>query len=79
MIKQVASEYIERTNGVIMPLMMAGLLFGSFIPGFIVLQHGLFSAYFNATILTALCAILTIKMNNHRAAAEDMDYRAQSE
>ncbi|MCM2982312.1 hypothetical protein M3599_15405 [Niallia circulans] len=30
-------------------------------------------SYFNAAILTALCAILTIKMNNHRAAAEDMD------
>lgn len=70
MIKQVASEYIGRTNRVIMPLMTAVLLFGSFIPGFIVFQHGLFGAYFNAAILTALCAILTIKMNNHRAAAE---------
>ncbi|MED5098673.1 MULTISPECIES: hypothetical protein [Niallia] len=44
MIKQVASEYIGRTNSVIMPLMMAGLLFGSFISGFIVFQLGLFGA-----------------------------------
>ncbi|MEZ7793875.1 hypothetical protein [Niallia circulans] len=73
MIKQVASEYIGRTNGVIMPLMMTGLLFGSSIPGFIVFQLGLFGAYFIAAILTASCVILTIKMNNHRAGAEDMD------
>ncbi|MEK4905878.1 hypothetical protein [Niallia sp. FSL M8-0099] len=56
MIKQVASEYIGRTNGVIMPLMMAGLLFGSVISGFIVFQLGLFGAYFNTAILTALCS-----------------------
>lgn len=56
-----------------MPLMTEGLLFGSFISGFIVFQLGLFGAYFNTAILTASCAILTIKMNNHRAAAEDMD------
>jgi hypothetical protein len=73
MIKQVASEYIGRTNGVIMPLMMTGFLFGSSISRFIVLQLRLFGAYFNAAILTASCAILTIKMNNHRAAAEGMD------
>ncbi|AYV69530.1 hypothetical protein C2I06_23320 [Niallia circulans] len=73
MIKQVASEYIGRTNGVIMPLLMAGLLFGSSIPGFIVFQLGLFGAYFIAAILTASCAILTIKMNNHRATAEYME------
>lgn len=56
-----------------MPLMMAGLLFGSFISGLIVFQLGLFGAYFNVAIQTAMCAILTIKMNNHRAAAEGMD------
>lgn len=73
MIKQVASEYIGRTNGVIMPLMMTGLLFGSSISRFIVFQLGLFGAYFIVTVLTALCAILTIKMNNHPAAAEYME------
>lgn len=56
-----------------MPLMMTGLLFGSSISRFIVFQLGLFGAYFIVTVLTALCAILTIKMNNHPAAAEYME------
>ena len=64
MIKQVATEYIGRTNGVIMPLMMAGMLGGSLVSGFIVIQINLFGAYVIAAILIASCSILTIKMNN---------------
>lgn len=62
MIKQVAPEYIGRTNGIITPLMMLGMLIGSASSGFIVLHMSLFGAYSIAAILTVIGAIVTTKL-----------------
>ncbi|MCY8503907.1 MULTISPECIES: MFS transporter [Bacillus subtilis group] len=62
MIKEVEAEYIGRTNGIIMPLLMGGMLLGSTSSGFIVNQINLFSAYLIAAILTLSCTILTDRL-----------------
>lgn len=62
MMKEVASDYIGRTNGIIMPLMMAGMLLGSASSGFIVLKVDLFGAYVLSAILTLSCIILTSRL-----------------
>ena len=68
MIRQVASDYIGRTNGVIMPLMMAGMLGGSVISGFLIFKIGLLGAYIISALFTAVGALLTVKMKfNHTA------------
>lgn len=70
MIKQVAPEYIGRTNGVITPLMMAGILIGSASSGVIVLQLGLLGAYIMAALLIAISAFLTLRLKYGRVALE---------
>ncbi|MGZ0043085.1 MFS transporter [Paenibacillus ottowii] len=62
MIKEVEAEYIGRTNGIIMPLMMGGILLGSASSGFIVNQIDLVGAYMIAAILTLACTMLTERL-----------------
>ena len=62
MIKQVAPEYIGRTNGVITPLMMLGMLIGSASSGFIVLHIDLLGAYMLAAVLTLIGAFVTAQL-----------------
>ncbi|WP_025680869.1 MFS transporter [Paenibacillus massiliensis] len=62
MIKEIREEYIGRTNGVILPLMMGGLLLGSASSGFIVHQVELFGAYFIAATLTIACIFFTARL-----------------
>jgi len=68
MMKEVAADYIGRTNGIIMPLMMAGLLLGSASSGFIVLKVDLIGAYIFAAMLTLSCIILTSRLQLKKAA-----------
>lgn len=62
MIKEVAKEYVGRTNGIIMPLMVGGLILGSASSGFIVLQVGLFGAYLFTAGLISCCIFLTNRL-----------------
>jgi len=68
MMKEVAADYIGRTNGIIMPLMMAGLLLGSASSGFIVLKVDLIGAYIFSALLTLSCIILTSRLHLKKAA-----------
>lgn len=61
MIKQVATEYVGRTNGIMTPLMVLGMLIGSFASGFIVLKLELIGAYSISAILIMMGALLTLK------------------
>lgn len=62
MIQEIREEYIGRTNGIIIPLMMGGMLLGSASSGFIVAQLDLMGAYFIAAALTAGCVVFTLRL-----------------
>lgn len=60
MIKEVEEAYIGRTNGIIMPLMIGGLLLGTGCSGPLVKQTTLFGAYGLAAALLMLCAVFAV-------------------
>lgn len=62
MIQEIKEEYIGRTNGILMPLLMGGMLLGSAMSGFIVNQIDLFGAYTIASLLTLSCVIFTLRL-----------------
>lgn len=62
MIQEIREEYIGRTNGIIIPLMMGGMLLGSASSGFIVAQLDLMGAYFLAAALTLGCVVFTLRL-----------------
>ncbi|MEK5447410.1 MFS transporter [Paenibacillus sp. FSL R7-0331] len=62
MIQEIREEYIGRTNGIIIPLMMGGMLLGSASSGFIVTQIDLMGAYFIAAALTLGCVVFTSRL-----------------
>lgn len=62
MIQEIREEYIGRTNGIIIPLMMGGMLLGSASSGFIVAQLDLMGAYFIAAALTLGCVVFTARL-----------------
>ncbi|OMF94034.1 MFS transporter [Paenibacillus sp. FSL R7-0273] len=62
MIQEIREEYIGRTNGIIIPLMMGGMLLGSASSGFIVAQLDLMGAYFIAAALTLGCVVFTSRL-----------------
>lgn len=76
MIKEVQVEYIGRTNGVITPLLMGGILVGTLVSGFIVNSLTLFGVYGLSAILIMLCTILTGKLKVY--GEEDNTRKAES-
>ncbi|UQZ36115.1 hypothetical protein C2I18_22845 [Paenibacillus sp. PK3_47] len=69
MIKEVHQDYIGRTNGVMVPLMMVGTLVGTSISGIIVKSFALFGAYGLAAVLIRLSAILSFRLRFQRSDA----------
>ncbi len=65
MIQEIKEEYIGRTNGILMPLLMGGMLLGSTMSGLIVIQIGLFGAYLIASILTLSCVVFTLRLRSN--------------
>ncbi|MCM3781433.1 MFS transporter [Neobacillus mesonae] len=81
MIQEIREEYIGRTNGIIIPLMMGGMLLGSASSGFIVNQIDLMGAYFIAAFLTLACIIFTsrLKFNNSLESGDVLQDRLKRE
>lgn len=62
MIQEIKEEYIGRTNGIMIPLLMGGMLLGSASSGFIVNQLDLMGTYFLAAAITLSCVIFTLRL-----------------
>lgn len=62
MIKEVQEDYIGRTNGVMVPLMIGGVLTGTICSGFVAEHLSLFGAYGLSALLTLSCTILTAQL-----------------
>ncbi|OUM95780.1 MAG: MFS transporter [Thermobacillus sp. ZCTH02-B1] len=69
MIREVEEAYVGRTNGIILPVMMGGLVTGSAISGLLVRQATLFGAYGLAAALLILCALVATRIR-YRSAEE---------
>jgi len=70
MIKEVEEAYIGRTNGIMLPLMMAGVLIGTGCSGLLVKQATLFAAYGLAGALLIVCALVASRMRFTAPAAQ---------
>lgn len=62
LIKEVNPDYIGRANGVIVPLMMAGILIGTATSGLFLALSSLFVVYSISALLTLMSCILAVKM-----------------
>ncbi|ANF95476.1 MFS transporter [Paenibacillus bovis] len=62
MIQEVKQEYIGRANGVMIPLMMAGILLGTGISGVLMNVSSLFVVYGLSSLLTLSCCALTLRL-----------------
>jgi len=71
MIKEVRKEYIGRTSGVIMPILMAGMLLGTTTSGFIVNHSSLFVVFGLSALLTLFCCVLTLQMKQPQTETEN--------
>jgi len=60
LIKQVDESMVGRVNGLMTPLLMAGLLAGSAISGFAMKMIGLIPLYFAAAAIMVLCSMLIL-------------------
>jgi predicted MFS family arabinose efflux permease len=60
LIKQVDEKMIGRVNGLMTPLLMAGLLAGSAISGVAMKMIGLIPLYFTAAAIMVLCSMLVL-------------------
>ncbi|WDH80675.1 MFS transporter [Paenibacillus urinalis] len=65
MIQEIKEEYIGRTNGIMIPLMMGGMLLGSASSGFIVNHLDLMGTYFLAAGITLSCVIFTLRLKTN--------------
>ena len=70
MIKEVEEAYIGRTNGIILPLMMGGLLVGTGCSGLLAKQAKLFGAYGVAAALLIMCALVAARIRTAPAASQ---------
>jgi predicted MFS family arabinose efflux permease len=64
LIKEVNPDYIGRANGVIVPLMMAGILIGTATSGLFLALSSLFVVYSISALLTLLSCVLALKMTS---------------
>lgn len=62
MIQEVKQEYIGRANGVMIPVMMAGILLGTGISGILMNVSSLFVVYGVSSLLTLSCCLLTLRL-----------------
>ncbi|UQZ36921.1 MFS transporter [Paenibacillus sp. PK3_47] len=62
MIQEVRKEYIGRTNGVMIPVMMAGMLLGTAASGLLMNHFSLFTVYGLSALLILSCCILTLRL-----------------
>ncbi|WP_019637941.1 MFS transporter [Paenibacillus fonticola] len=67
MIREVNEEFIGRVNGVVMPLMTAGIVLGAGVAGMLVRSVTLFGAYGASALLILLCAWISRRL---QAASE---------
>jgi predicted MFS family arabinose efflux permease len=67
LIKQVDESMVGRVNGLMTPLLMAGLLAGSAISGFAMKLIGLIPLYFAAAAIMVFCSILILPYDRLRA------------
>ncbi|MBD2847146.1 MFS transporter [Paenibacillus sp. IB182496] len=69
LIREVAEAYIGRTNGIITPLMMGGMLAGTALSGPLVKLVSLFGAYGLSALLLAAGAVLLTRLRPAGAAS----------
>ncbi len=62
MIQEVRQEYIGRVNGLMIPVMMAGMLIGTGASGLLMNVSSLFIVYGLSSILTLSCCLFTLKL-----------------
>ncbi|MEJ8307176.1 MFS transporter [Saccharibacillus sacchari] len=62
MIQEVKQEYIGRANGVMIPMMMAGILLGTGMSGMLMNMSSLFVVYGVSSLLTLSCCLLTLRL-----------------
>ncbi len=62
MIQEVRQDYIGRVNGLMIPVMMAGMLLGTGVSGLLMNVSSLFVVYGLSSLLTLSCCIFTLKM-----------------
>lgn len=62
MIQEVKQEYIGRANGVMIPVMMAGILLGTVLSGILMNVSSLFVVYGVSSLLTLSCCLLTLRL-----------------
>lgn len=67
MIQEVRQEYIGRTNGVMVPVMMLGMLAGTAASGFVMNHLSLFAVYGLSALLTLFCCTLTLRLKLSQA------------
>lgn len=67
LIKQVDESMVGRVNGLMTPLLMAGLLAGSAISGFAMKLIGLIPLYFAAAAIMVLCSMLVLPYDRKKA------------
>lgn len=76
MIQGVEEKYIGRVNGVIMPLMTAGILIGSASAGFLAESIMLFGAYGVSAVLTLICAFLSMRLQTEGISKYTIEKKA---
>lgn len=62
MIQEVKQEYIGRANGVMIPMMMAGILIGTTCSGLLMNVSSLFVVYGVSALLTLSCCLFTLRL-----------------
>ncbi|WP_214484405.1 MFS transporter [Bacillus sp. SM2101] len=62
-IKMIDEKYIGRTNGILTPLFIGGMLVGSAVAGPLVTYTSLIVTYFTAAIIIIVGAMVSIKLN----------------
>lgn len=62
MIQEVRQDYIGRVNGLMIPVMMAGMLLGTGVSGLLMNVSSLFVVYGLSSLLTLSCCVFTLKM-----------------
>ncbi|OWR28370.1 MFS transporter [Saccharibacillus sp. O23] len=62
MIREVRQDYVGRVNGLMIPIMMAGMLLGTGVSGLLMNVSSLFVVYGLSSLLTLTCCLFTLKM-----------------
>jgi predicted MFS family arabinose efflux permease len=71
LIKQVDENMVGRVNGLMTPLLMAGLLAGAGISGIAMKLFGLIPLYFTAAAIMVLCSMLILPYDRRKRVAYD--------